>query len=139
MQASRDRRDPKIFGADAGRPDRPRSRNLQESRYVCGRSGYTRAAEFVTGNRASAMRHADFRDPFMIDHTSYGRVAPELGWVPAPRYLLRRHRALNLLKGLPRGRVLEVGCGAGALLNDLAGLGYDCTALESSSEARRVA
>lgn len=75
----------------------------------------------------------------MVDHKSYGRVAPELGWVPAPRYLLRRHRVLKLLKCLPRGKVLEVGCGAGALLNDLTGLGFDCIALESSSDARQVA
>jgi SAM-dependent methyltransferase len=75
----------------------------------------------------------------MIDDPLYGRVAPELGWVPAPRYLLRRRRVLDLLDPLPRGRLLEVGPGAGALLVDLHRLGYDTEALESSPAARKIA
>lgn len=75
----------------------------------------------------------------MIDHPLYGRVAPELGWVPAPRYLLRRARVLALLDRLPRGRALEVGCGAGALLADLRRLGFTIEALESSAAAREIA
>ena len=69
----------------------------------------------------------------------FGSAAPELGWVPAPRYSLRRARVLALVAALPRGRLLEVGCGAGALLRDLAQLGFDCQALETSDAARSLA
>ena len=49
-------------------------------------------------------------------HPVYGISFPERGWVPAPRYLLRRDRVLRLLARLPVGRLLEIGCGSGALL-----------------------
>ena len=45
-----------------------------------------------------------------------GAVVPEMGWVPPFRYLLRRSRILSLLRTVPRGALLEIGCGAGALL-----------------------
>ena len=77
--------------------------------------------------------------PIMLIHPVYGAAVPEKGWVPAPRYLLRRRLVLKLLANQPRGNVLEVGCGAGALINDLAHLGFDCTALESSVEAATIA
>ena len=60
-------------------------------------------------------------------------------WVPAPRYLLRRDRVLAALADVPPGRVLEVGCGAGALLRDLHRLGHHCTGLEHSAAARSMA
>ncbi len=60
-------------------------------------------------------------------------------WVPAPRYLLRRARVLDALAGLPAGRVVEVGCGAAALLHDLHRRGHACTGLEHSAAARDVA
>jgi SAM-dependent methyltransferase len=72
-------------------------------------------------------------------------VDPELGavlegrWVPAPRYLLRRDRVLAALADVPPGRVLEVGCGAGALMHDLHRLGHRCTGFEHSEAARAVA
>jgi 2-polyprenyl-3-methyl-5-hydroxy-6-metoxy-1,4-benzoquinol methylase len=75
-------------------------------------------------------------------HPVYGAVARELGWVPAPRYALRRDRILKLIDRLPRvgtRRALEVGCGAGALLVDLAERGFACEALESSESAHAVA
>jgi SAM-dependent methyltransferase len=72
-------------------------------------------------------------------HPVYGIGAPELGWVPAPRYALRRSRVLSLLAGIPPGRALEVGCGAGALLADLADLGWACEALEPADAARALA
>jgi SAM-dependent methyltransferase len=72
-------------------------------------------------------------------HPVYGIGAPELGWVPAPRYALRRARVLSLLARIPPGRALEVGCGAGALLADLADLGWSCDALEPAAEARALA
>ncbi len=70
---------------------------------------------------------------------AYGIEAPELGWVPAPRYLLRRSRVLKLLRDVPRGRILEVGCGAGALLYDLAKEGFRCTGYDTSEDAVAVA
>ncbi|HKH45159.1 MAG TPA: class I SAM-dependent methyltransferase [Thermoanaerobaculia bacterium] len=75
----------------------------------------------------------------MERHPVYGLSVAERGWVPAPRYALRRARILSILSGLPRGRVLEIGCGAGALLHDLAVLGFACAAVETSREALALA
>ena len=75
----------------------------------------------------------------MIKHPVYGISAPEKGWVPAPRYLLRRERVLKLLGPLARGRLLEIGCGAGALLHDLSSMGFFVEAVETSSAAREIA
>lgn len=73
-------------------------------------------------------------------HTSYsalfGRVAITLGWAPPIRYLLRRARILRLLKSIPKGYAVEVGCGAGALLEDFNRLGFKTTGLETSQAAR---
>lgn len=68
-----------------------------------------------------------------------GVVAPSLGWAPPLRYLMRRDRVLGLARGLPRGRLVEVGCGAGALLQDLAMLGFDAAGVETSQRARSMA
>lgn len=74
-----------------------------------------------------------------LRHPVYGLGAPGLGWVPAPRYALRRARILALLAGLEPGRALEVGCGSGALLADLTALGWRCEALEPAPEALALA
>jgi SAM-dependent methyltransferase len=68
-----------------------------------------------------------------------GTWAPGSPWVPMPRYLLRRDRVLALLRDVPRGRLLEVGCGAGALLRDFHGLGFSCFAAEGAEPARTLA
>lgn len=68
-----------------------------------------------------------------------GMAAPELHWVPTPTYLLRRAAIFDALEGWPAGRVLEIGCGAGALLHDLGERGYTGTGVELSSKARSVA
>lgn len=65
-----------------------------------------------------------------------GPAAPDLGWVPAPRYLLRRRRILRQLRGIPPGDVVEIGSGAGMLLQELCDRGHRCTALETSAQAR---
>jgi len=75
----------------------------------------------------------------MIKHPVYGISAPEKGWVPAPRYVLRRDRVLKLLEPFPRGQLLEIGCGAGALLYDLSAMGFLVEAVEISSSARAIA
>jgi len=65
----------------------------------------------------------------------FGVVAPALRWVPSLRYLLRRKRILEVAARFPKGRLLEIGCGSGALLVDFERLGYDATGLETSVQA----
>jgi SAM-dependent methyltransferase len=74
-----------------------------------------------------------FRSPL------FGLVAPSLGWAPPIRYLLRRERIRRLLGSLPPHRLLEVGCGAGALLDEFAASGHDATGLETSPRAIAMA
>lgn len=75
----------------------------------------------------------------MKNHPLYGISASEKGWVPSPRYLLRRNRILHFLETLPRGHLLEIGCGAGALLHDLSCMGFLVEAFEISSSALELA
>lgn len=79
------------------------------------------------------------RDPAITEDRDFGRAAVALGWVPAPRFLLRRDVVLRRMRALPRGRVLEIGCGAGSLLADLAALGFEPTAVETAPAARALA
>jgi SAM-dependent methyltransferase len=79
------------------------------------------------------MRHTLFVDEML------GPAAPALGWVPAPRYLLRRARIQSLMRGIPGKTLLEIGPGAGALLLEYSKLGFQCEALETSPEARQLA
>ncbi|MEE2959228.1 MAG: methyltransferase domain-containing protein [Myxococcota bacterium] len=75
-------------------------------------------------------------------HRQLGAIAPELGWLPTPRYLLRRARVLDLIQSLSSSsgkKLLEIGCGSGALLADLNLAGYEVNAVEESSEARAMA
>lgn len=75
----------------------------------------------------------------MIEDSFLGPAAPDLGWVPAPRYLMRRARILRQLDKLKPGRLLEVGPGAGMLLIEAARRGFQCTGLEPSAAARSLA
>jgi SAM-dependent methyltransferase len=68
-----------------------------------------------------------------------GIVAPDAGWVPPIRYLLRRTRILALLRKQPAGKLLEIGCGAGALLCDLTRRGHVAQGLETSPQALSMA
>jgi SAM-dependent methyltransferase len=68
-----------------------------------------------------------------------GVLAPTLGWAPPLRYLLRRHRVHHYLSRLAPGDLVEVGCGAGALLDELAHAGWHATGVDASSRARRIA
>lgn len=72
----------------------------------------------------------------MIHDALLGPIATELGWVPAPRYLMRRARIRHLMRDIPVGRLLEIGPGAGAMLLENAERGFQCEALELSAEAR---
>jgi len=69
----------------------------------------------------------------------FGIAVPEMNWVPSPSYILRRAAILECLKFYPPGRVLEVGCGAGALLYDIAKLGFHGMGIEISAYARALA
>ena len=76
----------------------------------------------------------------MINYkSSLGAWIDGSGWVPSPRYLLRRNRVLPILEKLITGDLLEIGCGAGALLFDLRELGFSCSAVEFSPDARNHA
>lgn len=77
--------------------------------------------------------------PTIQRHPTYGVALPDLGWVPAPSYLLRRDRILKIMGSLPTGLALEVGCGAGALIDDLLRRGYKCQAIETSANACNLA
>jgi len=63
----------------------------------------------------------------------------EDGWVAGPTWLLRRDRILQCLKKLPKGRILEVGCGAGGMLAEFAAMGLQCEALETAESAAQAA
>lgn len=67
-----------------------------------------------------------------------GPAAPEDGWVPAPRYLLRRDRVMHALNETAPCEVLEIGCGPGMLLQELTDRGFKCSALETSDAARAL-
>lgn len=69
----------------------------------------------------------------------FGRAMPALGWVPAPRFLLRRAVVLEALRDATPGKILEIGSGAGSLLADLAARGFSADAVETSDAARGLA
>lgn len=69
----------------------------------------------------------------------FGVVATGIGWVPPVRYLLRRARILRLLAKTSPGSLVEVGCGAGALLHELARRHLQAFGLETSPRARAMA
>ncbi len=77
-------------------------------------------------------------EPALTIDRQYGAIL-EGRWVPAPRFVLRRDRVLPLVEQLPVGRVIEVGCGSGALLRELAQRGHECLGLETSPDAVEVA
>ena len=78
-------------------------------------------------------------DSTIVHHASYGAALPERDWVPAPRYLLRRDLLLSIFADLKPGHVLEMGCGAGALLNELARRGFSALGVDFSQSARDLA
>ena len=60
-------------------------------------------------------------------------------WYPTPSYLVKRKVIVDLLRGIPCERFLEVGCGAGDLLFDLAQRGYQGMGIDYSREAVETA
>ena len=59
-----------------------------------------------------------------------------MAWVESPSYALRRWTVLRELAAVPRGRLLEIGSGAGDLLVHLAAAGFEPHCVETSPEAR---
>jgi SAM-dependent methyltransferase len=82
---------------------------------------------------------ATIRPDAVTRHRHFGLAIPALQWVPAPRYLMRRDVILGVAQRLDPGSFLEVGCGAGALLDDLAGMGFSTVGVDRSPSARRIA
>ncbi len=74
----------------------------------------------------------------VIQHPRFGPAMPELNWVPAPRYILRRDRVLRHLKKVAPGKILDIGCGPGALVSELAALGFDAYGVDRSDKALRI-
>lgn len=73
-----------------------------------------------------------------VNDSLLGPAAQDLGWVPAPRYLLRRARILRQLSGLTASELVEIGPGAGMLMQELSAKGFSCYALETSPPARQL-
>ena len=73
------------------------------------------------------------------DPAWFGPAHLEQGWAPAPRYLLRRARIIQNMKGKAPGALIEIGSASGALLSEFAAQGFACTGLETSPEALALA
>jgi SAM-dependent methyltransferase len=56
-------------------------------------------------------------------------------WVPTPAHIVRRSALLDILGAMQPGRVLEMGCGSGAFLHDLARQGYHGVGVDTSERA----
>ncbi|GAA4709248.1 class I SAM-dependent methyltransferase [Sphingomonas lutea] len=68
-------------------------------------------------------------------HPHFGPAMPSLNWTPAPRYVLRRDRILRHLRRIGPCRILDIGCGPGALVSELRRAGYDAHGVDRSAKA----
>lgn len=96
------------------------------------------AAQLAHSSAMPAPVPASAAAPTITMDRQFGAIL-EGRWVPAPRFVLRRDRILSLVKDLPKGRVIEVGCGSGSVLRDLADSGHQCNGVETSTDAVAVA
>jgi len=72
-------------------------------------------------------------------HPAFGPALPDMNWVPAPRYLMRRDILLRLFAQRSPGKIMEIGCGSGALVAEFAKLGFTGIGIEQSPSALRLA
>jgi SAM-dependent methyltransferase len=94
------------------------------------------------GRRARARFEADYSSVPIGQHLAALLGAePARAWVAPPRFLLRLDLVRRLLARLPTDRpVLELGSGAGAMLEELARLGFqDVTGTDFSESATHTA
>lgn len=75
----------------------------------------------------------------VVQHPHFGPAMPGLNWVPAPRYLMRRDLLLRIFARHTPGRIIEIGCGAGSLLFDLAAQGFTALGVDQSPSALALA
>lgn len=68
-----------------------------------------------------------------------GIFAPDIPWVPTPAHIMRRAAILDLIRARQPGRVLEIGCGVGALLYDLKSRGFHGKGVDTSKRALEIA
>lgn len=68
-----------------------------------------------------------------------GVFAPEVPWLPSVAHIMRRAAIFDAIQDQPAGRVLEIGCGAGAFLYDLQARGYYGKGIDTSESALKVA
>lgn len=83
-------------------------------------------------SESSAFEDITF-DPF------FGFNSKTLNWAPSIRYLLRRNRLVKIIDQFPKGKLLEIGCATAALLSELSQRGFDCTGVETSTQAFEIA
>ncbi|MDA8584996.1 class I SAM-dependent methyltransferase [Rhodobacteraceae bacterium] len=82
---------------------------------------------------------ADPEKPLVQHHKYYGPALPALQWVPAPRYLMRRDRALHHARKIGACRAMDIGCGPAALISELANEGFEAFGVDRSADALRLA
>lgn len=75
------------------------------------------------------------QDNAVVIHPDFGPALPGRSWVPAPRYILRRDRLLRHLKNTAPCRVLDIGCGPGVFLAELAARGFEAYGVDRSEWA----
>jgi SAM-dependent methyltransferase len=68
-----------------------------------------------------------------------GIFAPEIPWLPSVAHIIRRAAIFDAIQDQPVGRVLEIGCGAGAFLYDLQARGFYGKGVDTSESALKVA
>jgi len=71
----------------------------------------------------------------MITGAAAGPERDEHRYCNAPRYLLRKYCVLKMVKPLPRGKALDIGCGAGDMCLTLHRLGFQVSGIDYSEEA----
>lgn len=70
---------------------------------------------------------------------TFGVYSTDKSWVPNPNEIMKRAAILDLVKTLKAGSVLEIGCGAGALIHDLARKNFRGKGIDTSVAALGIA